>query len=140
MMRTPRRQRAYDLTEGRCTYCHARLADDEALLPCGDDSLTLPEGSDYLCVTLMKPRSAGGRATAGNEVPACHRCSALKGRMDHDAFKSKIRGDDASMPDDLEENTWMQLGEALSAAILGSLAPPTAFARSVRTAPRDRSF
>lgn len=140
MMRTPRRQRAYDLTGGRCTYCHARLADDEALVPCGDDSLTLPEGSQYLCVTLKKPRAIGGRAIAGNEVPACHRCSALKGRTDHDAYMSKIRGDDVLSPVDFEDDTWIQLGEALSAAILGSLAPPTAFARPVRTPPRSRSF
>lgn len=140
MMRTPRRQRAYDMTDGRCTYCQTRLADDEALVPCGDDSLTLPEGSQYLCVTLKKPHAAGGRAVAGNEVPACHRCSALKGRTEHDAFLAKIGLDDGPVSGDLDDDTWVQLGEALSAAILGSLAPPTAFPRGVRTAPRYRSF
>lgn len=140
MMRTPRRQRAYDLTDGRCTYCHARLADDEALVSFGDDCTILPEGSEYLCVTLKKPRSIGGRGIAANEVPACHRCSALKAGMDHDAFLSRIGGDGGSAPTDRQNDTWMHLGDALCAALVASLAPSPTFARGMRASSRNRSF
>lgn len=140
MMRTPRRQRAYDLTNGRCTYCRARLVEDDAVVPYGNDSFVAPEGTTFLCVALMKPRSAGGRGTADNEVPACHRCSSMKGRMDHDAFMSKIGRADGPTPPPREDDTWVRLGEALSAAILGSLASTTTSARGVRTAPSGRSF
>lgn len=140
MMRTPRRQRAYDLTNGRCTYCRARLMDDDAEVPYGDASFVAPEGTTFLCVALMKPRSAGGRGTADNEVPACHRCSSMKGGMDHDAFMSKIGRAEGPHLAAREDDTWVRLGEALSAAILGSLASPGAFAHGARTSPGNRSF
>lgn len=127
MMRTPRRQRAYDLTDGRCTYCHARLVDDAALVPCGNDSFVVPEGSEYLCVTLMKPRSAGGRTTAENEVPACPRCSATKGGLEHDAFVSRVAGSRDPSPSveaaefPREVDNWLHLGSALPAYVARNL-------------------
>ncbi len=145
MMRTPRRQRAYDLTEGRCTYCRARLVDDEGLIPCGDDSYVVPEGSEYLCVTLMEPRAAGGRATADNEVPACPRCSSLKGGMGHDAFLAKIAGGREAMTSPTTTghrggDTWMHLGEALPAAIARRLDVAPVWTRAAPADARVRSF
>ncbi|EHP94803.1 hypothetical protein [Methylorubrum extorquens] len=118
MMRTERRQRAYDLTQGRCIYCETRLADDDDMIPCGDgDCVMLPDGQSMLCVTLRRPISMGGRRTAGNEVPACHACCAGKGTSMHEAFVAKRQRQayEASLATgpQAEDGVWTQLSATL---------------------------
>lgn len=122
MMRTPRRQRAFDLTDGRCIYCNTRLCDDENVVAIGEDRFAPPAGQQFLCVTLMTPKAAGGRATALNEVPACHGCSARKGILNHGAFIRKLEREwlerDAAERSRISpEETWQRLEMAAAQAI-----------------------
>jgi 5-methylcytosine-specific restriction endonuclease McrA len=140
MMRTPRRQRAFDMTGGLCTYCKVPLCDDENVVPAGYGGFVPPPGQRFLCVTLKTPKSAGGRASLENEVPACHDCSARKGSLGHDAFlkklERKIREPLLNSPD----GNWMRLAEALPTFVVGTPSLPPQRARRRMADVRARSF
>ncbi len=122
MMRTPRRQRAFDLTDGRCIYCNVQLCDDENVVATGNGGFVPPPGQRFLCVTLMTPKAAGGRATAQNEVPACHVCSARKGILNHGAFIRKLDREwleryELERSQISPEETWQRLERAVAQAL-----------------------
>lgn len=148
-MRNPRRQRAFDLTDGRCIYCNARLCDDENVVAIGEDRFAPPAGQQFLCVTLMTPKAAGGRATTLNEVPACHGCSARKGILNHGAFIRKLEREwleryELERSRISPEETWQRLERAVAQAIPmfvvhASPMPPRRDRRRIHDA-RSRSF
>ena len=78
-MRSPRRQRAYDLTGGRCYYCDQRLADDNA------------QRGIWMEIDHVVPRIKGGSAAPDNEVPACGSCNSAKGQRTVDEFRALER-------------------------------------------------
>ncbi|MDE4914833.1 hypothetical protein [Methylobacterium sp. 092160098-2] len=141
MMRTSRRQHAFDLTGGFCTYCRIPLCDDENVLPSSGGSYVPPPGHRFLCVTLKTPKAAGGRATIDNEVPTCHQCSARKGRLGHDAFLMKQQSTVSERIRNVPDETWLQLAEALPVLIVRTPSlPPSRSRRWLRGTTVRRSF
>lgn len=59
------RQRVWDLTDGKCTYCRTELVDGGV-------------GRDSFVVEHVVPKSAGGPDRIENYVPACSACNLKK--------------------------------------------------------------
>lgn len=141
MMRTSRRQHAFDLTGGFCTYCRIPLCDDENVLPSSGGSYVPPPGHRFLCVTLKTPKAVGGRARRDNEVPTCHECCARKGRLGHDAFLRKLESKASERIRSVSDETWLQLAEALPVLIVRTPSlPPSRSRRRLRGTTARRSF
>ena len=68
-----RRQRIFNLTDGRCYYCGCRL-----------------DIHDFHIEHVI-PQSKGGKNTNGNCVPSCRDCNLMKGTLDLEEFRAKIQ-------------------------------------------------
>lgn len=61
-----KRQRLWDMTDGRCWYCGVNLCD-----------LTYNEPNSF-CLDHVHPKAEGGSSASSNLRPSCRRCNGQK--------------------------------------------------------------
>ena len=80
--RTPRRQRTWNKTGGRCYYCGVQLI--------GDPFGRVPRPLSWMNIDHAHPKALGGGDRLANRLPACTACNCSKGKLTPHEYRRRL--------------------------------------------------